>query len=81
MTHEIKYATGIDIVNCNEAMFAFVTHSPEYLVDYVGLSENVTRDQVRALAKEKFPNATQAQRIRQDMEDGSVHGLEPYWTI
>lgn len=49
MTHEIKYATGIDIVNCNEALFEFVTHSPEYLVEYVGLSENVTRDQIRAL--------------------------------
>ncbi len=81
MTHKIKYATGIDVVNCHKAMFEFRTYSPEYSVDYVGVSEDLTREQVRALAKEKFPNATQARRIQQDVEDGSVHGLEPHWTI
>ena len=77
----VKFATGVDTVNCNTAMYEIAGHSPEYFIEIVGLSENVTRDEVRDLAMQKFPTATSARRVQIDPDDGSVYGVEPAWAI
>lgn len=79
MVHEIKYATGIDTINCNKFMYEFKSYMPFNSV-MVGFSEKVTRDQLRKLAKEKFPTVSSIRRVEVD-DDMNVSGLEQFWDV